>query len=308
VPNTLAHLAVQTGLLAPGAGRLWTAAEPRWIAAGCLIPDLPWILQRAVLAAAPGVEPYGLRTYAIAQASLAVCLLLCGALALASRAPRAVFAVLSLGCLLHLVLDALQTKWANGVHLLAPFDWTLWNAGLFWPESDVSRVLTGAGALAGAWLVWRARRTREPAFPARGRRAALAAALVAAWVLVPLALRGAVDASDSHFVRTLRLRGERAGKPVALDRVHFGRDARGPYLRTLDRERIDALGALPGEPARVSIRGRFARPDAIEIEAHRVHAAVARERASYLGVALIAAVWLVSAGASRQRSVTTGSA
>gem|GEM_PF-5648942 len=30
-----------------------------------------------------------------------------------------VFGILAMGCALHLLLDALQVKWANGVHFLA---------------------------------------------------------------------------------------------------------------------------------------------------------------------------------------------
>ena len=46
---------------------------------------------------------------------------------------------------LHLVLDALQTKWGSGVHFFAPVSWTSTNWGLFWPESIVTYGLTTLG-------------------------------------------------------------------------------------------------------------------------------------------------------------------
>ena len=67
MPNTLAHLGVQ-GFITHAAIK---DAEPKWIAFGCLIPDLPWILQRAIAVLLPQVDGYELRLYAIAQASLA---------------------------------------------------------------------------------------------------------------------------------------------------------------------------------------------------------------------------------------------
>ena len=51
MPNTLAHLGVQalvTRTLLP-------RAELRWIALGCVIPDLPWIAQRALRTLFDGV-------------------------------------------------------------------------------------------------------------------------------------------------------------------------------------------------------------------------------------------------------------
>ena len=100
MPNTLAHFGVQ-GLITH---TIIKDADPKWIAFGCLIPDLSWILQRAIAELLPQGDAYELRLYAIAQASLFISLLLCGAAALISAAPSKICRILALNVLLHLLL------------------------------------------------------------------------------------------------------------------------------------------------------------------------------------------------------------
>lgn len=102
MPNTLVHLGIQ-GI----ATRLMIReADYKWIFTGAILPDIPWILKRAVTTIVPGVDPIDLRLYAIAQSSLAGCLFLAGALAIFSRRPWRVFFILVLNSLIHLLLDA----------------------------------------------------------------------------------------------------------------------------------------------------------------------------------------------------------
>ena len=113
MPNTLAHFGIQ------GVATLvmLRQADPKWIFVGCIIPDVPWILQRIVRPVITDPDLlYDLRLYTIAQASLICCLLLCGAFAVLSANPGRIFAILSLNSCFHLLLDAFQTKWGNGVH------------------------------------------------------------------------------------------------------------------------------------------------------------------------------------------------
>jgi hypothetical protein len=116
VPNTLVHFAVQ-GAASRG---LWQRLDPRWIYLGCLLPDVPWILRRLVVGFGLPVDAFDLRLYTMGLASLAGTLLLCAAVALLTAAPRLVLAVLGTGALLHLLLDATELKFGNGVHLVAP--------------------------------------------------------------------------------------------------------------------------------------------------------------------------------------------
>ncbi|HSO09252.1 MAG TPA: hypothetical protein VLR45_04640, partial [Desulfoprunum sp.] len=119
MPNTLCHIALQ----APVHRAALSDKVLPWVVAGCIIPDIPWILLRTALALGMAA-PYTIRLYTTIQASLLFCTLFSAFLAQFSRRPAATFAILSGNCLFHLLLDATQVKWANGVHLLAPFDWT----------------------------------------------------------------------------------------------------------------------------------------------------------------------------------------
>lgn len=288
MPNTLAHLGIQ-GL----ATHSWLrAADPRWIFLGAIIPDVPWIANRLVPILVPWVDPLELRLYAIAQASLLCSLLVCGAIAMLARSPGISFALLAFNALLHLLLDALQTKWGNGVHILAPFSWHTWNVGLFWPESLPTYLLTALGLGYGLWALARPRRDWPLRWPAP-RQLAISAALLCAYVLVPLALRSGPERADSHYVRTLRS-PDPAGRPVQLDRVWLRSDERGDWL-LLDTGQIAAVGQLPGRSARVSVRGRLRDATALEVDAIHVHEGWPRDLASYLGLGLVAALWVRSA-------------
>ena len=129
MPNVFAHLGVGaavTRLVIPD-------ADAKWIFLGCVIPDVPWILQRVVSTLGLALNPYDIRLYFVVQASLAGSLLLAATLAAISSAPRRVFTVLALNVLVHLLLDACQTKWGNGIHILAPISWQVWkrSSGFF---------------------------------------------------------------------------------------------------------------------------------------------------------------------------------
>ena len=50
MPNTLVHLGVQ-GL---GNRLISTEIDLKWVFLGCIIPDLPWIVRRTLIALAPG--------------------------------------------------------------------------------------------------------------------------------------------------------------------------------------------------------------------------------------------------------------
>ncbi len=131
MPNTLAHLGIQTFC----SKAIIPKADFKWIALGCIVPDLPWIVQRIIRFAGLGVDLYDLRLYCIVQASLAFCLLVAAAVSLQVRDSGKIFLLLLLNCIFHLFLDASQLKWANGIHLFAPFSWDIINFGLYWPES-----------------------------------------------------------------------------------------------------------------------------------------------------------------------------
>ena len=110
MPNTLVHLGVQ-GI---GNRLISKKIDLKWVFLGCLIPDIPWILRRALLTLFPEVNAYDLTLYATVQASLLYCLLLSLVFALLSERTRFVFAVLAANVVLHLLLDAVEQCLGEG--------------------------------------------------------------------------------------------------------------------------------------------------------------------------------------------------
>ena len=285
MPNTLVHFAAQ-GAASHG---LWRRLDPRWIYLGCLLPDLPWILRRALVGLGVPVDPFDLRLYTMAQASFFGTLLLAAALALATLAPRRVFAVLGLNALLHLLLDATEIKFGNGVHLFAPLSWRMTSFDLLPGESLLYGVLTLAGALVVAWEVAR------PCAPAdslerRPARLAAAAAFLAAYFLAPLPFLSAIEASDSYSVQTLRAADARPGRAVSLDRAAFRATPAGGFVRLWTGEEVRATGELPAHDAIVSLHGTFVERDVLRVETLHVQRGD-RDWPSYLGLALLALVF-----------------
>jgi len=237
------------------------------------------------------VDPIDLRLYAMVQASLAFSLVLAAALALLGRMPRLVFGILGTGALLHLLLDACEEKWGNGVHLLAPFDWSLTRFDLVANDGGLNLALTTAGALLVAIEL-----RRDPTGPAgtpppRPWRRRIAALLGLGYLVGPLLFMPAVLESDSYSVRTLRERDHRAGRPVGLDRVRLLVGDEGPRVALWNGERVRATGELPEGEALISLEGRFLAPDLLRVDRYAVQR-FDRDWPSYAGLLLLALLWL----------------
>jgi hypothetical protein len=203
------------------------------------------------------------------------------------------FALLAGNAFLHLLLDALQTKWGNGVHLLAPFSWHTWIVGWFWPESGPTWLLTGLGAgVAVLAFVDVRRRAARGAWPGRTRWLA-SAALLAAYLAFPWLVRDAVVAADVHSLQTLAHPELRAGREAAFDRAWLEvRDDGEARLYALGGVVVRATGALPERSSNVSARGRFSDAQTIVLQEVHVHG-FPRAAASYAGLAVVAAVLAV---------------
>ena len=290
MPNTLAHFGVQgvaTRVLIP-------KADVKWIFLGCIVSDIPWILRRLSAVFWPGVDPYSLQLYTIVQASLAVCLLLSAALALVSRRPLVVFTVLGLNSILGLFLDALQTKWGNGVHLFAPFSWEMLNLGFFWPESVANYSLTIFGLGLFLWLA-----LRSPGRPIglsfqRPRRLFLALGLIVAWALSPLAFLGGPESADNQSLQTLRSTDSRIGRSIEFDRQALIVEDGQQFLRTYAGEYLAVVGEPLGSPGTVSVRATFVDDQTIRVNDLHRHMGDWRDRTSILGLSLLLGLWIVS--------------
>jgi hypothetical protein len=298
VPNTLVHFAVQGA----ASRSLWRAFDPRWIYLGCLLPDVPWILRRLVVGFGLPVDAFDLRLYTMAQASLAGTLLLCAALALLTAAPRLVFAVLGLNALLHLLLDATELKFGNGVHLAAPFSWRMTSFELLPGESPVYLVLAAAGALLVVWELTRPRNANL-GFALSPRRVSASAALLAAYLVLPVPFLGAVEASGSYSVKTLREVAARPGRTVSVDRTAFFAAPAGGVVELWTGERVRATGDVPGHDATVSFHGTFLAPDVLRVDRVFEHRQD-RDWPSYVALLLLAVLWARPLWPARPRETT----
>lgn len=297
MPNLLAHFGAQGIITQPAVRR----TDAIWVLTGCFVPDVGWIILR-VVRVVPGVNLYDLRLYAIVQATLLFSLVLALGISALSRTPARTFAILALGAVLHLLLDASETKWANGVHLLAPFSWNLLNFELFWPESLVTHALTALGLGYTVWIAW----SWRGATPFEVRpllvtpaRAGLAGAVLAVYLAAPLGLMRYPEAANNHFIATLRDRDERTGSYVEFDRAELLATESGQRLVTYAREELALVGTGLADSRRVSLRARFIDADSVVVfDAHR-HSLWGRDLPSYLGLLILGAMWF---GALRPRS------
>lgn len=286
MPATLGHIGAQylaTRLFLP-------KADAKWILAGCVVPDVPWIVQR-IVPHLIAVSPIELRLYLIAQSTLLVSLFLCAFLALFSRKFWAVLAILALGTALHLGLDAMQTKWANGVVLWAPLRWDMLNFGLFWPEDWPTYALYGLSIAAGI-RIW----TREPRFGGdlqvpTGWRAAAAVVLLVCYVALPAIMKAGVRTADLHYAATMEDAGNRTGKPVEFDRSHLETHSGSVRLKVWSGEKFELIAPASMQGDTVSIRGGFETPSKIRVDEFHIHPSGVRSFASYVALLAITLWW-----------------
>ena len=238
----------------------------------------------------PAVDPFDVRLYVYAQASLAITLLLCGACAAWSTDPPRVFAVLGINAIFHLLLDAGQIKWGSGALIAAPFSWETTRFELFWPESLPTTLITVIGAIVIAWEI-RARRRTVAAIVVDRRRFVTSALLLAAYSLTPLLAMPSVDTHDVHYIRTLREIRERPGRRIEIDRAPFVRDGDRGFIQLWTGERLEIVGPLPEGTGRLSLQGSFENEDTIRLDATHVHR-FSRDVASYIGLLALPLLWL----------------
>jgi len=278
MPNSVGHFGIQ-GIASHA---LFGRVDPRWVMTGCILPDVPWIAQRITGALAPAADPYTMRLYFVGQASLLGTVVLCGAVAALARKPRRIFLLLAFNSLLHLLLDACQTKWGNGINLFAPLSWETLNFGLFWPEQWPSYLLTAGGV---AYVVWAGRRKLWAPFDWTARRWWICVLLIGCYVALPALWQSSAYAADVHDARVLK--EHRLGEPVAFDREEVVLEDSKPRLRGWNRELYDGGSALPRRDATVSVRGTLTAPDRIRISEIHEHAGASRDYGSVAGLAVL---------------------
>ncbi|MFK7816037.1 MAG: hypothetical protein AB8B92_06835 [Gammaproteobacteria bacterium] len=288
MPNTIAHFAIN-GLFTRA---IITHSDFKWIYLACVIPDLPWILQRIIKTLPLMIDLYDLRAYCIAQSSLLLCVFLCAALAMLAKQRSKVFIILVIGCLLHLLLDAVQTKWANGVLLFAPFDWNLLRFDFFWPESLGTYLITAAGLL---YFIFNIRKTIQlncQEFKLTLMTLSISVVFLLIWLTSPLAYMQSVFSADNHYISTLKDFNNRTGKEIEIDRNIIIHEDGEIKLKTSYGELITLENIETRNGARISLQGKFLDKNKIYVNSFRTHSNF-RNYASMVGLACVLLVWLI---------------
>jgi hypothetical protein len=278
MPNTLAHIGVQSLVTR----KIVKNAEFKWILIGCIVPDLPWIMRRIIVMMV-NIDPFDLKLYAIVQSTFLFCLFFCLFLSTLSTKFWRTFSILSLNVFFHLILDALQIKWGNGVHLFAPINWNIYNLGLFWPESTVTYLLTSLG-LIYFWYNWR-KGTNVSVI--RVIRPYLASVLLIAYLLLPLLFLTGPENANNHFIMTLKDQEHRVGQYIEIDRAGYLTKNEEGFVKPFSGELIKVKGILKEHSGEISIKGRFISNDFIDISEYHFHNTIFRDWASYIGLALV---------------------
>ena len=284
MPNTLAHIGVN-GFLTRS---VLKKSDLFWIYFGTIIPDIPWILQRALGTFFPSINGFDLRLYVIVQASLFFSLILSVALSLLTTNTKKTFLILAIGSLLHLLLDLLQIKWANGVHLFAPFSWKLLNFGLFWPESLPTYILTLGGIIFFIFN-WRILTKQNFNLSVKFPKFLYSLVFFTLYFLLPFYFMPQVENANNHFIKTLRNVDERQGKYVEFDRkkIRFNKYTSHYEIQTFDKSYISLVGLKKTNANKISIRGIFIDNKTIKVKEYHENIVWFRDGASYVGISLI---------------------
>jgi len=286
MPNTLVHLCIQT----PASRLLFRSADFKWIGLGCIIPDIPWILQRIIAFALPGIDLIDLRIYAVIQASLFFCLLFSLALSLLTVYPGRIFLLLSFNALAHLLLDALQTKWANDVHLFAPFSWRATGFSSVWPEH---LLIYGLSAIGFGVLIVAGRRDWKKNVRLTTNRIqwGTAVLLITGYFLLPFPMFPGPERENTHYIATLRNTEKREGRGIEIDRGRFR--SSDNTIQVFSGERLRLHGKIPERDALLSIRGSFIDNKNIRVAAFHRHSR-SRDLASLVALFGVLCIWLLA--------------
>lgn len=290
MPNTLAHFALNAAATRSVIGY----ADVKWVLLGAVIPDIPFIIKRAVVFLAPTIDVLDLRLLAIVQASLLFSLMLAFAFSLIAQRAGRVFSILGLGVFAHLLLDACQTKWGNGPSFFAPIDWSHTNFDLFWPEQAPSYVLTALGVL---FLVYACRQpiaSQADDLVLNLRRLAGVVVLLGIYVILPFAFMGAVEESGAGRVKLIRSE-TRTDMTIEIDRARFRQAGEETMIELFSGHFITlAISDVTlAKRGKISVKGTFVAHDVLRADEFHVNHARFRELASVAGLGAAGLYWMV---------------
>jgi len=299
LPNTLAHL----GVAGVATRSVITAADLKWIYFGSIIPDLPWMFQRFAWMFFPDINLYDLRLYVIIQSTLLFGIILSLALTSLSKEYLKTFLILTFSCLIHLLLDSLEIKWANGVHLFAPLSWKLLSFNLFWNESIVMYLITLFGLL--YFLITFSKGIIAPLALELTKQRRWFMFFIAALVyfILPLFILNLPREADNHYVKTLENVDERPGKYFEIDRRPYRFEKGVGIINTFADEDIELQNMDLKSSETISIKARFINEKTAEVIDYHVYSVLFRDGSTYAGLFLIIIFWIFSFSKSRRSKV-----
>ena len=290
MPNTLAHIGTQ-GLISSG---LFRKIDLKWVLLGCILPDIPWIIRRTVLASGMPVSLYDLQLYAIGQSSLFGTIFLAIAVSTFSKNFKRVFFILSFNIILHLLLDSLQVKWGSGVHLLAPFDWKMLSFDLFWPESIPSILMTAAGVFFIAYACIKFPVTPGDLVLPKGKYSVVFAVSIIAYFSLPIALKSMPERADNQFLKTHRQVELRRDRPIEFERRPFYHKDGKCVIKTIANEELAVYGMEKNCSGVYSAQAVFLNERDMQVIRFHRHWDVYRSTLSYVGLFFIGIYWFRS--------------
>lgn len=290
MPNTLAHIGIQLPL-GKAINRKW---DPRWIALGLLIPDLPWILQRIIDGLLPQISPISLRAYVVAMTTPLFCLFLCASIALLFRGAKSIFTILAVQSILHLLLDAAQEKGGVGIPFIAPFSWESYSFPLFSMHGWVSTLLTFSGIIfLILTLTGKLHFSKLDSFNfKKSIRISASALMFLIYIIAPFALSKQVIENNVHDLKTLSGDISRIGKSVHFDRAQFipGKPA------TLQDQRVATpvpiIGINLHQPATISTTAVFVDERTLQTESYIIHPSGLRFSYTLFGLLGVMILWI----------------
>ncbi len=219
MPNTLAHIGAQL----PATQWIFRKADPRWAALGLLIPDLPWIFQRIIHIVAQDAPVIDVRAYVVVMSTPIFCLILSGAIALLFKGSRWVFFFLSINCIAHELLDAIQEKGGVGVPFFGPVHWQSYSWPVFPMDGWISTLLTVLGAITLIWVIVGKLKFPGIAFQENLTKARLwiSTVLLMVYTIGPWFFMQAAIDGNVHDLKVWSGTIPRTGMQIHFDRANF---------------------------------------------------------------------------------------
>jgi hypothetical protein len=234
---------------------------------GATWPDLPWVLLRGLHMVVPISSSLTPSYYVQPFATPLMCLWAGVIFACCVRRPRRQAVAFVAAAWLHLLLDACQTRFGNGVAFLYPLSGKLYDFEVFWEESPVGLAMlalsVGFVAVVAkqgvASMTWK----RPPAM--------WVAVLLVGYFAMPVVTWSLMRGDDTFGMAFVSDPTSFEGRTVGFDRNLLA-GTNPPILRTWYGRDLRLVG-VPAEAQAgdiVSVRGRYTDGE-IAVEAFHVH-------------------------------------